>query len=287
MQNRFKDWGDVRIFLAVMREGSTLAASRLLDINQTTVSRRIDVLEQALGLKLFEKTTRGACATDTAQQLLPYAEAIEKSAADFANVARFERERTAPPIRITAFDNAMIGNVSQVVADFVEGNPGASFEFITAERMLDLVKGEADVAVRMTPAIKDDRLIARKLGQTQWTYYASKAYAEKNGTPDAFTEDMSPHRVALLSHITTRRSNVLRCQSGDDLTTAVRTGVAIGPLPTFAGDAHPDLVRCFDPPDGSDLTIWLVVSPDAHKRSEVRKFTAFAAPRISRNLRRL
>ena len=63
MQSKFREWGDFRVFLAVMREGSTLAASRGLGINQTTVSRRIDVLENALGVTFFEKSTRGACPT--------------------------------------------------------------------------------------------------------------------------------------------------------------------------------------------------------------------------------
>ena len=89
MQSRFRDWGDVRIFLAVVREGSTLAAARVLGINQTTVARRLDVLEQAVGLKLFEKTTRGSVPTDAANALLANAEQLEQCALAFDAQAEF------------------------------------------------------------------------------------------------------------------------------------------------------------------------------------------------------
>ncbi|MFK7792719.1 MAG: LysR family transcriptional regulator [Devosiaceae bacterium] len=285
MQNKFKDWGDVRIFLAVMREGSTLAAARLLDINQTTVARRINVLEHTLGLKLFEKTTRGACPTDAARQLEPFAQALADAAAAFEAEALAEKQRPKPPIRITAFDQDLMGNIGKVVTAFVDENPDISFEFIASERILDLCKGEADIALRMTAAITDERLVARKVGVNCWTYYASKTYAKMHGTPDAFTENMEPHRVALFSHIKSNRANVMRCSGANEMITVIKKGQAIGPLPITEGDSQADLVRCFEPPEGSELPVWLVTSPDAHKREEVRRFTAFAAPIITRNLK--
>lgn len=286
MQNAFKDWGDVRIFLAVFREGSTLAAARVLGINQTTVARRIDVLEQALGLTLFEKTTRGSKPTEAANALLPAAEALEHSAVALQELAGHERGRASKPIRITAFDHAMMGDIGQVVSDYVSENPSATFEFIAAERILDLAKGEADVALRMSPNLSDERLVARRVGQTNWTYYAARSYAEKHVLPTEYVPDMEEHCVILLSHVATKRQNVLRCASAKDVRTAIQAGQGIGPMPVFDGDNDPHLVRCFDPPEGSELPVWLVVSPDAHKRPEVRRFTAFAAPLIARNLKK-
>ncbi len=282
MQSLFKDWGDARIFLAVAREGSTLAAARILGINQTTVARRIGVLEHALGVTLFDKTTRGACPTGAAKALLPAAEALEAAALSFEAQATEHSLKDAPPIRITAFDSAMAGNLGQIIAAFSEENPNVSFEFIAAERILDLVKGEADVAVRLSPAITDDRLIVTRLGDHAWTFYASKTYAANNPLPDKFSKDLRPHRVALLAHIPSKRSNVLRCATADDLRMAIATGQGIGPLPTFEGDENPDLVRCFPPPHGTSLNAFLVTAPEAYKRPEIRKFTAFAAPILRR-----
>jgi DNA-binding transcriptional LysR family regulator len=283
MQIRFKDWGDVRVFLAVMREGSTLAAARHLGINQTTVARRIDVLEHALELTLFDRTTRGAQPTESATALLPFAEALEQAAHAFE--AEAKRGRASEPIRITAFEDDMFGNIGAVVAEFVEKNPSVSFEFVFSERALDLMKGEADVALRMAPEITDDRLIAQKVGQTQWTYYASHAYAAAHTLPAEFSQDMEDHLVILLRHFQSKRRNLLRCATTTDMMMAVQTGQGIGPFPVIVGDANPHLVRCFAPPPGSDLPVWLITSPSAHKRPEIRRFMAFAAPRIARNLK--
>lgn len=275
------------MFLAVMREGSTLAASRHLEINQTTVSRRIDVLEHTLDVTLFDRTTRGAVPTECATALLPYAESLEHAALAFEASAENEKGRASKPIRITAFENDSLGRIGKIVAEFATENPGVSFEFVFSERTMDLMKGEADVALRLTPAISDDRLIAQKVGQTQWTYYASHAYAAAHTLPSKFSQDMEDHRVIILNHFQSNRRNIMRCASSGDMLMAVQTGQGIGPFPTTIGDANPNLVRCFDPPPGSDLPVWLITSPAAHKRPEIRRFTAFAAPRIARNLKNL
>lgn len=96
---------------------------------------------------------------------------------------------------------------------------------------------------------------------------------------------MEDHCVIVLSHIASKRRNIMRCVSGNDLRTATLAGQGIGPLPTFDGDREPNLVRCFEPPKGSHLPVWLVTSPAAHKRPDVRRFTKFAAPRIAQNLK--
>jgi DNA-binding transcriptional LysR family regulator len=286
MQSRFRDWGDVRVFLAVMREGSTLAASRYLGINQTTVSRRIDVLEHVLGLTLFDRSTRGAVPTEHANNLLAAAEALERAALSLEAEAATERAKKSKPIRVTAVGDKSIGDIGAVVAEFVEENPGVSFEFVFSEYPLDLMKGEADVALRMAPEISGDQLIARRVGVRQWTYYASRAYAAKHTLPSEMTDDMEEHCVHLLYHFPSKRHNIKRCASVNDLMMAIETGQGIGPFPVTVGDANPNLVRCFDPPPGADLQVWLLTSPSAHKRPEVRRFTAFAAPRIARNLKR-
>lgn len=286
MQSRFRDWGDVRVFLAVMREGSTLAASRHLGINQTTVSRRIDVLEHALGVILFDRTTRGAVPTEHANNLLASAEILEHAANSFEANAAAERDSASNPIRVTAVSDASIGNIGAIVAEFVDQNPGVTFEFIFSEHPLDLVKGEADVALRMGVKLYDDRLVARKVGVTHWTYYASRSYAAKNPLPREFSKDMGEHRIHLLHHFQSKRRNVVRCATVNDMMMAVETGQGIGPFPVTVGDANTNLVRCFDPPPGAELQVWLLASPSALKRPEVRRFTAFAGPKLARNLKR-
>ncbi|NNF92227.1 MAG: LysR family transcriptional regulator, partial [Boseongicola sp.] len=100
MKSEFRNWSDIRVFLAVIREGSTLAASRKLGVAQPTVARRIDALEHETGLILFERDTRGFKPTREARSLIPLAESIEETTRRFATKSR---DLAKPrPIRITA-----------------------------------------------------------------------------------------------------------------------------------------------------------------------------------------
>jgi DNA-binding transcriptional LysR family regulator len=81
------DWNDLRIFLAIARSGSALAAGRELNLNQTTVTRRIDALEHALGAGLFVRGARGSGLTEQGRALMPHAEAVERAALELDHMA--------------------------------------------------------------------------------------------------------------------------------------------------------------------------------------------------------
>ena len=287
MQSRFHDWSDARIFLAVVRAGSTLAASRELGMTQTTVARRIDGLEQKLGIDLFRRDTRGFHLSENACPLVKAAEAMEDASRAFEAAAQAVRETQSGAIRFTAWDDAMSAEFGAIFSDFSAANPRVGFEFLATESIVNLADGEADVALRLTGEIADDTLIGRRVGQTHWTYYASKAYDAERGTPDAFSDDMEQHTVVHLQHIKSNRKNILRCRSASEILMALRTNRGIGPLPIIQGDPEPSLVRCFPPPPGSELQVWLLASPAAYQRPEVRRFMAFAAPRFAKHLNEL
>ena len=102
MQSDFRDWSDVRVFLAVVRAGSTLAASKGLGMAQPTVARRIEALEHALGLVLFERDTRGFQPTAEAQALIEAAHSVEAATTDFPDGPAADRRQIAhhPAYRI-------------------------------------------------------------------------------------------------------------------------------------------------------------------------------------------
>src|SRR6187551_1877351 len=81
------DWNDLRYFLAVAREGSTLAAGRALRVSQKTVARRLAALEQALGLPLFDRRQAGYTLTPAGEQLVARANQVEASAIEFEQAA--------------------------------------------------------------------------------------------------------------------------------------------------------------------------------------------------------
>lgn len=157
------DWNDICIFLAVAREGPTLAASKKLNINQTTVGRRVHALETALGLKLIERDTRGYSLTSQGSALIEVAanmgNADEKVLTRASHMARALDER----IRVTAAHASMAHWVLPLISEFRKHNPDIHFETNAAEQYVSLENGDADIAIRAADMIEGDTLIARKL----------------------------------------------------------------------------------------------------------------------------
>jgi DNA-binding transcriptional LysR family regulator len=181
MKNEFRNWSDVRVFLAVIREGSTLAASRKLSVAQPTVARRIGALENETGLTLFERDTRGFKPTEEARTLYPLAEAIEAATKNFASKTRELAERR--PIRITA-PGYFSDRVSDIFSEFVALNPGVAFEFIASLKVLNLSVGEADIALRISRNEPDETLVCRKISTEKWALFGAQSYADKQGFAD-------------------------------------------------------------------------------------------------------
>lgn len=291
MKNLFRNWSDIRIFLAVVREGSTLAASKTLGIAQPTVARRIEALEHELGLTLFDRDTRGFRPTDSARCLVPLAEEIEAAAMAFAGkTAEMTRPR---PIRITAYTANFSPRAAQIYRAFSALHPDVQFEFLPGVKVLDLKKGEADIALRLVRTPPDPDLICRKISTARFTLYGTKAYADKHGLPT------SPDDLAGHTFVTFRRSDTPTVQhdwiasrvAADQIigsypeielvVAALKAGLALGldNMRRLADD--PEMIACFDPPEELDAEHLLLVSPEAYRRPEVRAFTAFFAPRYA------
>lgn len=286
------NWSDIRVFLAVCRDGSTLAASRRLGLSQPTVARRIEALEHDLGLLLFERDTRGFHPTAAARQLMEHACRMEEAAQALDQAAHCARSLRDGAIRITAPRRNFSPTFSSILAEFCRLHPSVRFELISSYEVLDLVAGEADVAIRISHAIRDDRLICTKLTDVKSTLFASRAYADRYGLPRS-PEEFAGHRFVvfdpapptmllndwLLRRITPEQI-VTRSSDTESMTASIEAGLGIGPVPVAFAVDYPSLVRCFDPPEGTDVSSWLLIGPDAYRRAEVRAFAAFFAPRF-------
>ena len=290
MKSELRDWSNIRVFLAVFREGSTLAASRKLGVAQPTVARRIDALEQATGLVLFERTTKGFQPTENARALFPLAERIEADAEELAEKAHnLSRPR---PVRITApehFGETTMGIFSQ----FAVAHPDIAIKFVHSMRVLDLFAGEADIAFRVTNGNHDPDLIQRKLGAERFALYGAQSYADRFGLP-ASLHDMNGHRFItfintdgpsythkwLMRHVS-RDQIALTFNDLAMVDAATKAGNGLSVLHTRFADGEAGLIRCFDPIEELSATVTLLMSPEAYRRSEVRTFVKFFAPRVT------
>lgn len=290
MKNKFRNWSDVRVFLAVVREGSTLAASRILGVAQPTVARRIEALESEIGLTLFERDTRGFKPTESAKSLIPHAENIEVAASGFAAKATDLTETR--PIRITA-PGYFSERATDILSEFVALNPGVAFEFFSSLKVLNLSEGEADIAIRVAKNEPDETLICRKLSTARWALFGAQSYAEKFGLPKS-VDDLQGHQFVSFEHDDVpdyERSWLLRHVSADQIImsfsepelmrASIRAGHGLGLVNLRLAAADQALIRCFGNIEELSMSNMMLIAPDAYRRPEVKAFTKFFAPRYA------
>ena len=294
MKSVFQNWSDVRVFLEVLRAGSTLAASKELGMAQPTVARRIEALEHTLRLVLFERNTQGFRPTHGALALVSSAEAIEKAAKVLDTMADRLASAHSRTIRITAVVDAFNPRLSAILEGFVESYGNVSFELIPSDDTIDITGGDVDVAIRWTnKKIDDPSLICRKLTTESISLFASKSYAAKSDLPHSET-DMDGHNYLifggklacnpvnkwLLQRVDSDQI-AMTCQDFKAMEIAIQMGSGIGMLPTRFMRTDETLAHCFKLPEVLSSTVWLLVNPSANRRPEVKAFTAFFAPRYS------
>lgn len=282
------DWNDIRIFLSVADAGSTLGAAKLLGMNQTTVSRRVQALEHALDLSLFDRDTRGYSLTSNGRLFLESARGMNALAEEIAGRAAAHVRGSSGLVRVSAASDMLACWVSPLTCAFQSKHPDVSFEFDDSSKPVDLTTGEADLAFRATEVISDETLIARKLGQAPWTVYCSKTYLRQHGMPRSMAEiaDLpfafySKRMVARIEGLQCFASGLNPCQirqtcnSTSSVASAIENNHCLGILPVVSGASRPELVRCFSEPVFC-ATLWLVTSSDAYKNPLIRDFMKFA-----------
>ena len=280
------DWTDLRYFLAVARGGTTTAAAKILEVNQSTVQRRLAALEAYVGRQLVERRPTGLTLSEFGKELLFYAEAVEQAAMAFERRCASSEDALVGTIRVTCSGAFAPTVMTPLVQTFRARYPSLKVDLIVSERNLDLSKGEADIAVRAGD-LRDDTLICRKLAEGSWAVYASHAYIERHGKPEK-PEDIKHHSIIAfaggLSHhyfskwlqtVASTARVAARSESMIGILMALKNGGGVGILPVQLGDAEPDLVRVIGPLPDLRSHFYLVVHPDLQKTLRVRTFIDF------------
>jgi DNA-binding transcriptional LysR family regulator len=182
MQNRLDfRWDDARVLLALL-ETRTLSGTALkLGVNTSTIGRRLDALESAVGARLFDRTAEGVLPTALAEQLAPHAEALERSAASFAMAAQGREVKVEGEVRITAPPGIADFILAPALPRLLARWPDLRITILASIGYVDLARREADIAMRILQPAPGD-LVARKLGEPEEIPLASPEYAEQLGT---------------------------------------------------------------------------------------------------------
>lgn len=240
-----QDWDDLRFLLAVHRGGSLAGASRTLRVDATTVGRRVDQAEAHLGAPVFVRQRGAWRPTALGAEVLRAAERAERAVQEAAQAAREAGSTPSGRVRLTTVEAVATWLVPQVLPDLQARWPHVELELSTTTRVLDLARGEADLAIRVGRPREPD-LVARRLGGFTERPYASRTWLSERG--------LEPGRLASLDGVpvcvmpgTGQRADlarlgasrvVLRSSSTRALIEAVAHGGGVGLLPSrlVAGD---------------------------------------------------
>lgn len=286
------DWNDLRYFLAVARHGSTLAAARALDMNQSTVQRRLMELERRIGRPLVTRQPTGYRLTELGQQMVAHAQRVEEAVRAFEQQLVTSTREVSGVLRV-ACPEPIVYRITQspLLERFRARYPDLRVEFVMSDKYVDLAKGEADVALRSGDT-DDADLVGRKIADSLWAVYASRRYIEQHGKPEdvedlerhlvvGLDETMAKHRAATwLAGVAPNAKIVARNNSVLGLVYAVKSGIGLAPLPTALGDNEADLVRVLGPiPELA--RIWRVLAhPDVRRTPRVSAFFDFIVEEI-------
>ena len=275
------DWNDLRHFLAVARSGSTLAASRSLRVSQATVSRRVTVLEQALGTPLFVRSASGYELTTRGRAALPAAEAIEAAVFAFDEGVKAESRRLSGEVRLTTVESAANAWVIPALKRLHASHPDIAVEIVTSDSNLDLARGEADVAIRFGARPTQETLIARHLTDLEECIYATRELAVELGRPVDYADlaryplvGNSGSRIGfgnewIVANVPGARI-VQRANTLSAIISSVRAGMGAAILPSLIGDDLNGLVRLTPPIPELSTACWLVTTDAARRQPHIR-----------------
>jgi molybdate transport repressor ModE-like protein len=238
------DWEDVRLFLALAREGSLSAAARRLGVNHATIARRLRALEDSLGETLAERRAQGYVLTAAGLRVLDAAHGMESEARRLARPA--EEGAPAGLVRINAPPGLSAGFLTERLARIALDHPGLDIDLAADLRAVSLERHEADIAIRLGRP-EDGDVIARSLGRMGFGFYGVDALcrAVEQGAEPVFVgfDESGAYlpEAAWLNHRFPRARRVFGVGNQFAQAIAARSGIGIALLPHYLGRAEPSL----------------------------------------------
>ncbi|MCU0127267.1 LysR family transcriptional regulator [Pseudomonas vlassakiae] len=283
------DWDDLRLILAVAEHASFAAAARHLNVNHTTVLRRVNTFEQAHGLRIFNRVATGYTLTDAGEELLRTAEIMRGAVSDLSLRLEGKDLKLEGGLRITTCDTIMGSILPQILEKFSKQHEKIVVELSTGSFVTDLAQRQADVAIR-TGDNPTESLIGRHLADVRFALYASNEIANliEGTNPLTFNKWISPDltfsQMAVTKWIQATipaSSIIFRADSLISLSQAAIAGMGIVPLPRYLGDNTSGLTRLeSNAVDQFTTGLWILTHRDLRYTARVREFISFVSDEL-------
>ncbi len=281
-----RDWDDYRYFLAVAESGSLSAAARALGVAQPTVGRRIAQLEERVQARLFDRLNQGYQLTAAGRRAVEAAARMQRDAFNIERLVEGADTALAGRVSIATAEGLGTFWVSPRLAALQRVHPAIEVELLTGVSAHDLLRREADIALRIGNP-RSDQLIGRRIGQVHCGLYASIAYLSAHGKPET-PGDLADHHIIesvretadlrqarRLRSLAKDAKVALRCNSIIVQLAALRSGVGIMALPHYMARQDNRLVQLL--PDSFDVPIdlWLLSHRDLRRTARIRAVLDF------------
>jgi len=287
------DWAGLQDFVAVADAGSLSGAARVRGVSQPTIGRRIESLERELNALLFNRTPKGLTLTQTGERILAHARRMMEEALAVERVATGADQRIEGSVRVTLTDLMGTRWLPARLPEFQRRYPTLRMEVAVDNRTLDLVRREADIAVRLARPQQPD-LVARKAVSYHYGLYASKQYLKRHGTP-ASARDLPGHDFvgydeAVVRHEGLKRIERLfgeghvvhRATGNSGVLAAIAEGLGTGISGCYFSDAEPRLVRLL--PDSFDFEFecWVATHEDLYRSARIKAVFDFLVEQLQK-----
>jgi DNA-binding transcriptional LysR family regulator len=283
------DWNSLKVFLAIVRSGSLSGAASDLNVNHSTVFRRLNAFEEEIGGQLFERKNNRYELTTLGHELHELAQNIENS---FDSINRHIVGKDIQPkgiVKITAPNNIAYRYLPRYITNFNLQYPDIHIELLVSNQEFNMSNRQADIAVRSTPS-PAEHLIGRQVCTLNWSVFASKTYADKFDLPNNIDE-LTKHVLIGATGNMCRLAAFLwqekhfadqvltRC---DDLTAMsyfVESGQGLAFLPD--DQSRPELIKLFTIPISHPSNIWLLTHPDLRNVERIKLVMQYLAKAFS------
>ncbi len=270
------NWDDLKVLLALSREGSTRKAASTMGVSNTTVMRRLESLEDQIGGKLFDRTPDGYTPTALADQLLPTAKIVEQTLGEAERQVSGKDSELSGRVKLS-LPAVPVTHISESVAEFAQKYPRIELDISVSDEPVDLARREADIAVRGLP--KDKRppkdIVGIKIGRISLGYYVHKELlSEAARGQRQLTCIRASHNVLNLGDLPAPETLGLESRHLIDGLTprmvAVTHKLGVAALPCFLATQHPDLILLPGIPSAHWGYTWLLHHKDLRQSARIR-----------------
>ncbi|NTX34684.1 LysR family transcriptional regulator [Myxococcus sp. CA033] len=278
-------WDDLRYLLSVARQGSLAGAARELRVDATTVGRRLAALEKALGTRLVLRGSRTLGLTEDAEAVVARAREME-DALRLLHDSVSDEAKAEGTVRLAATEYLAQALLAAHLGELHARHPGLNLELVVGTDVVDLQRGDADLALRLIPP-RGDALVVRKVGEIAFAMYASRGYLRRRGAPrpgDFREHTVLVYRMALtsgeeseeLKRVTAGGRRLLQSNSTAVLREAAAAGLGVALLPCLSGERDARLTRV-----GAGVLakrpLWLTFHKDLQRSPRVRAVSDWVA----------